>query len=98
MPLFRWARWFIPPSPSGRRPSPRNRPNRPPARHNPKRETPGASMLIVSILAFFILTFLLASIAVAISWMAFLKSRAEESNAEQGELGLPGDGAAPLMR
>jgi len=54
-------------------------------------------MLIVSILAFFVLTFLLASIAVAISWMAFLKSRAEESDAEQGEQGLGGD-AAPLMR
>lgn len=54
-------------------------------------------MLIVSILAFFVLTFLLASIAVAISWMAFLKSRAEESEAEQGEQGQ-GDEAAPLMR
>jgi tight adherence protein B len=54
-------------------------------------------MLIVSILAFFVLTFLLASIAVAISWMAFLKSRAEESDAEQGERGL-GEDNAPLMR
>jgi tight adherence protein B len=54
-------------------------------------------MLIVSILAFFVLTFLLATIAVAISWMAFLKSRVEESDAEQGEQG-PGDEAAPLMR
>jgi tight adherence protein B len=54
-------------------------------------------MAIVSILAFFVLTFLLASIAVAISWMAFLKTRAEESEAERGELGA-GDDAAPLMR
>jgi tight adherence protein B len=44
-------------------------------------------MLIVSIFLFFVLTFLLASIAVAIAWMAFLKSRAEESEAELGELG-----------
>src|ERR1039457_7078035 len=97
MPLFRSAPWFIPPPPSPRRPSPRNRPNRPPAQRSHKRETSGASMLIVSILAFFVLTFLLASIAVAISWMAFLKSRAEETEAEQGERGL-GDEAAPLMR
>jgi tight adherence protein B len=54
-------------------------------------------MLIVSILAFFVLTFLLASITVAISWMAFLKSRAEESEAEQGEMGVP-DEARPLIR
>ncbi|HVP00783.1 MAG TPA: type II secretion system F family protein [Bryobacteraceae bacterium] len=43
-------------------------------------------MLIVSIFAFFIVTFTLASIVVAISWMAFLKTRTEESEAEQGEL------------
>jgi tight adherence protein B len=54
-------------------------------------------MLIVSILAFFVLTFLLASIAVAISWMAFLKTKAEESEAEQGELDA-GDDARPLIR
>jgi tight adherence protein B len=53
-------------------------------------------MLVFSILAFFILTFLLASIAVAVSWMAFLKTRAEELEAEQGELGLDDD--SPLMR
>jgi tight adherence protein B len=52
-------------------------------------------MVIVSILAFFVLTFALASIAVAISWMAFLKTKAEESEAEQGELGAD---AAPLIR
>jgi Flp pilus assembly protein TadB len=54
-------------------------------------------MLIVSILAFFVLTFLLASIAVAISWMAFLKTKAEESEAEQGELDA-GEDARPLIR
>lgn len=53
-------------------------------------------MLIVSILAFFVLTFALASIVVAISWMAFLKTRAEESEAEQGE--LVGDESGPLIR
>lgn len=54
-------------------------------------------MWIVSILAFFVLTFLLASIVVAISWMAFIKTRAEESEAEQGELGA-GDDGRPLLR
>src|SRR5271170_1252529 len=53
-------------------------------------------MLIVSIFLFFVLTFLLASIVVAISWMAFLKTRAEESEAEQGELGA--EEARPLIR
>src|SRR5271154_249508 len=53
-------------------------------------------MLIVSIFLFFVLTFLLASIAVAIAWMAFLKSRAEESEAELGEMGA--DNGHPLMR
>ncbi len=48
-------------------------------------------MLIVSILAFFIVTFTLASIVVAISWMAFLKTRTEESEAEQGETGAAGE-------
>jgi tight adherence protein B len=54
-------------------------------------------MLIVSILAFFVLTFALAAIVVAISWMAFLKTRAEETEAEQGELGATGE-AGPLIR
>jgi tight adherence protein B len=54
-------------------------------------------MLIVSILAFFVLVFLLASIAVAISWMAFLKTKAEETDAVQGELGAEDD-SSPLMR
>jgi tight adherence protein B len=50
-------------------------------------------MLIVSILLFFILTFLLASIVVAISWMAFLKTKTEESEAELGELGADETGS-----
>src|ERR1700676_3167075 len=54
-------------------------------------------MLIVSILAFFVLTFLLAAIVVAIAWMAFLKTRAEESEAELGELGAT-DESGPLIR
>jgi len=53
-------------------------------------------MLIVSIILFFVLTFLLASIVVAIAWMAFLKSRAEESEAELGEMGA--DEGRPLIR
>ena len=54
-------------------------------------------MVIVSILAFFVVTFTLASIVVAISWMAFLKTRAEESEAELGEAGATGE-AGPLIR
>jgi tight adherence protein B len=53
-------------------------------------------MLIVSIILFFVLTFLLASIVVAIAWMAFLKTRAEESEAELGEMGA--DQGRPLIR
>jgi len=53
-------------------------------------------MVIVSIFLFFVLTFLLASISVAIAWMAFLKTRAEESEAELGEIGA--DQGRPLMR
>jgi tight adherence protein B len=52
-------------------------------------------MLIVSIFLFFVLTFLLASIVVAIAWMAFLKTRAEESEAEMGEMGA--DEGRPLI-
>jgi tight adherence protein B len=54
-------------------------------------------MLIVSILAFFVLTFALAAIVVAISWMAFLKTRAEETEAERGELEAA-DESGPLIR
>ena len=38
-------------------------------------------MLILSILAFFVVIFLLASITVTVAWMAFLKTTAEESEA-----------------
>ncbi|HEX5227587.1 MAG TPA: hypothetical protein VFW44_07745, partial [Bryobacteraceae bacterium] len=38
-------------------------------------------MLIASVLAFFIFIFLLATITVAIAWMAFLKRKAEETDA-----------------
>src|ERR1700733_2222525 len=51
-------------------------------------------MVIVSILAFFVVTFTLASIVVAISWMAFLKTRAEESEAELGEADAAGEAGA----
>src|SRR6266446_3857449 len=38
-------------------------------------------MLLLSALAFFVVIFLLASITVAVAWMGFLKSKAEESDA-----------------
>jgi tight adherence protein B len=53
-------------------------------------------MLIVSILAFFFFAFTLAATVVAISWMAFLKTRAEETEAQEGE--AVAEGAAPLIR
>src|SRR5258706_6849382 len=42
-------------------------------------------MLFASIAAFFILTFLAIAIVVAVSWMTFLKSKVEESDAARGE-------------
>jgi tight adherence protein B len=62
-------------------------------------------MLIVFILAFFVVIFLLASITVTVAWMAFLKTKAEESDAalrdlEAGEdagLGAPA-AESPLLR
>src|SRR5437879_13466787 len=42
---------------------------------------PRGSMLIVSALAFFVVIFLLASITVAVAWMGFLKTKAEQSDA-----------------
>jgi len=63
-------------------------------------------MLIVSILAFFVVIFLLACITVAVAWMSFLKARAEESDATRrdrelaaeleeaaGAPGIPGEGS-----
>src|SRR6266403_344095 len=38
-------------------------------------------MLILSMLAFFVVIFLLASITVTVAWMGFLKKTAEESDA-----------------
>src|SRR5579884_56783 len=38
-------------------------------------------MLIASLFAFFVFIFLLATITVAIAWMAFLKQKAEENDA-----------------
>jgi tight adherence protein B len=43
-------------------------------------------MILVSSLVFFLVIFLMASIAVAIAWMAFLKTRVEESDAVQSDL------------
>jgi len=43
-------------------------------------------MLIVSILAFFVVIFLLASITVTLAWMAFLKSHVEKSDAARRDL------------
>ncbi|HEY4359834.1 MAG TPA: type II secretion system F family protein [Bryobacteraceae bacterium] len=52
-------------------------------------------MLIASVLAFFIVIFLLATITVAIGWMAFLKERAEATEAATGE-DAPSDAYAGL--
>src|SRR5580698_8987275 len=47
-------------------------------------------MLFVSVLAFFVVIFLLSTITVAIAWMAFLKRRAEETEAAKGDASDPG--------
>lgn len=57
-------------------------------------------MLIVSILAFFVVIFLLASITVAAAWMGFLKARSEESDAARRDRELAAElgdaaGSAP---
>jgi tight adherence protein B len=44
-------------------------------------------MLIVSVLAFFIFVFLLATITVTAAWMGFLKRSAEQTDAERTEVG-----------
>ena len=46
-------------------------------------------MIIASSLAFFLVVFLIASIVVAIAWMAFLKMRAEQAEAAQSDIGAP---------
>jgi len=43
-------------------------------------------MILLSSLAFFVAIFLMASIAIAVAWMAFLKTRVEESDAVQRDL------------
>jgi tight adherence protein B len=58
-------------------------------------------MLIVSVLAFFVVIFLLATITVAIAWMAFLKRQAEGAEALGPAGGVPEGGAeedSPLFR
>jgi tight adherence protein B len=49
-------------------------------------------MILVSSLAFFLVIFLMASIAVAVAWMAFLKTRVEESDAVERDLSAEGEG------
>ena len=44
-------------------------------------------MLIISVLGFFVVIFLLATITVAIAWMAFVKRTAEADEANRGENG-----------
>jgi tight adherence protein B len=52
-------------------------------------------MILVSSLAFFLVIFLMASIAVAVAWMAFLKTRVEESDAVQRDLAAGDENLAP---
>src|ERR1035437_1277754 len=46
-------------------------------------------MLLVTTLAFFLVIFLLAAILTAIAYLAFLKTKTEESDAEQSDLTAP---------
>jgi tight adherence protein B len=54
-------------------------------------------MFFVSVLAFFVVIFLLATITVAIAWMAFLKRRAEETEAATGENAATAEGRPGLQ-
>ena len=54
-------------------------------------------MLILSILAFFAVIFLLASITVTVAWMGFLKTTAEESDAARRDLQASSDPATPAV-
>jgi tight adherence protein B len=54
-------------------------------------------MLIASVLAFFVVIFLLATITVAIAWMAFLKQRAEATEAATGEGAPFAEGDAGIL-
>ena len=55
-------------------------------------------MLIVSIVGFFVVIFLLATITVAIAWMAFVKRAAEVDEALREEGVMPLDGDSTLFR
>ena len=52
-------------------------------------------MLILSILAFFVVIFLLASITVTVAWMGFLKTTAEETDAARRDLLVAADPEPP---
>lgn len=54
-------------------------------------------MLILSILAFFAVIFLLASITVTVAWMGFLKTTAEESDAARRDLQASSDPIQPAI-
>jgi tight adherence protein B len=51
-------------------------------------------MILATLLAFFLIMFLLAAILTAVAWLAFLRNRAEESEAERAEAEQPAPAAA----
>jgi len=51
-------------------------------------------MILATSLAFFLILFLLMAILTAIAWLAFLRNRAEQSEAERAEAEQPGAAAA----
>jgi tight adherence protein B len=53
-------------------------------------------MLIVSVLAFFVVIFLLSTIAVALAWMTFLKRQAEATEAARGDAEAPPEAEIPI--
>jgi tight adherence protein B len=57
-------------------------------------------MFLISVLAFFVVVFLLATISLAIAWLLFLKRKEEESEAAKGESGGAGEAGegSPLFR
>jgi tight adherence protein B len=55
-------------------------------------------MSLISVLAFFVVVFLLATISLAIAWLLFLKRKAEEGEAAQGESGEEAGENSPLFR
>src|SRR5262249_46691098 len=54
--------------------------------------------VIASVLAFFVVIFLLSTLTVAIAWMAFLKRKAEENDAARGEAANEEGAAVPGPR